>query len=386
MRKKIICLENLPYWSHVKVGSHHYAKLFSEQHDVLWISLPWHLPQLMRYPDNDRYSNWNNGKPVTINHNLRVLVPFTFLPYRNNLFFNSDFILKNYYSFMLPRIKKILRDLNFEDVELLWFSDPRHISILKYVKYNKLAYRCVDDLEHFAEIPKKLAKTEKILIRRCDAVFYTSVELLERYSPLNMNSYYLPNGVDYDFFDESSDPNLLPHWFRKSDKPIAVYVGTVGEWFDAALLSQVAKSLPEVEFAIVGPVRRNVNQLKAQPNVTFYGHVPYESVPTIMKSSNVGIIPFQINKLTEAVCPIKLFEYFACGLPVVAPRTRELRKIASPAQLFSSADEFTSEIKRAVSLREKKSEYMEFARKNSWASRFEIVRKACQSLRFGKQL
>lgn len=385
---KILMGENLVWNCQVKIGSHHYANLFlKNQNRIFWLALPWNIFHfLIKGRKEERIKHWRWSRPIKVKENFYCLSPFTFSPYRNNFIIRHKVFANLALKFSIPNIHEVLKAYGFDKVDILWITDPRIFYLTTKVSYKTLIYRCVDDFTLFKDIPSSVAALENVLVKKSDIVFATSSALLDKLSKIRKDIVYLPNGVDYNFFANSYNADLLLRGFQKRDKSIAIYVGTVGEWFDAALLSQVAKSLPEVEFAIVGPVRRNVNQLKAQPNVTFYGHVPYESVPTIMKSSNVGIIPFQINKLTEAVCPIKLFEYFACGLPVVAPRTRELRKIASPAQLFSSADEFTSEIKRAVSLREKKSEYMEFARKNSWASRFEIVRKACQSLRFGKQL
>jgi len=59
----------------------------------------------------------------------------------------------------------------------------------------------------------------------------------------------------------------------------------------------------------------------------------------------VGLIPFKLNELTVAVNPIKLREYLAAGLPVVAtplPEValyKELVAIADGAEAFAAAIE-----------------------------------------------
>jgi hypothetical protein len=41
------------------------------------------------------------------------------------------------------------------------------------------------------------------------------------------------------------------------------------------------------------------------------------------------MIPFRINEITEAVSPIKLFEYMALGRPIVTTDMAESRKYRS---------------------------------------------------------
>ena len=383
MRKKVICLENMPYQSPIRVGSHHYAEHFSREYDVLWISLPWHIPQLIKNADNARYRHFNGGRPVAINDHLKALVPFTLIPYRRGFGFGSGFIVDHYYTFMMPRINGLLKRYGFKDVELLWFSDPRHLSILRHLRTRKLAYRCVDNLEHFADVPKSLAPKEADLIQRSDAVFFTSRQLLEKNRHLNSNVEYLPNGADYEFFASGHANAELP---RRLDDVLSpqrdqnvVYMGAIAEWFDFEALGELAAAFASHKFIIAGPQRVAIPEtLKCMDNVCFTGPLDYEVLPSLLARCSVGLIPFTLNAITHYVNPIKLFEYLAAGLNVVCSAMESVRTLDAPAYLYAEgriADAFT-QAQATINDKNHLAERQAYAEANSWSARFdEIVRK-----------
>src|SRR5262249_40216614 len=55
-------------------------------------------------------------------------------------------------------------------------------------------------------------------------------------------------------------------------------------------------------------------------HVIFTGMQPYSTLPDYIRSSDVCINPFELNGITEKILPTKLFQYLACGKPVVATR------------------------------------------------------------------
>jgi glycosyltransferase involved in cell wall biosynthesis len=55
-------------------------------------------------------------------------------------------------------------------------------------------------------------------------------------------------------------------------------------------------------------------------HVVFAGMQPYSTLPAFVRSSDVCINPFELNGVTEKILPTKLFQYMACGKPVVATR------------------------------------------------------------------
>src|SRR5262249_39761153 len=78
---------------------------------------------------------------------------------------------------------------------------------------------------------------------------------------------------------------------------------------------------PRAKLVIVGAGedQSRLEQLRAD-NVIFTGMQPYSRLPEFIRSSAVCINPFELNGITEKILPTKLFQYLACGKPVVATR------------------------------------------------------------------
>ncbi len=84
-------------------------------------------------------------------------------------------------------------------------------------------------------------------------------------------------------------------------------------------------------------------------NLHLVGSVPYEQVYTWINSFDICLIPFKINELTAAVCPLKLFEYWALKKPVIATPTYELQRIARDEILFvNNSQELIQSIKKLL--------------------------------------
>lgn len=371
---KLLTLENLPYRAQIRVGSHHYAEMFSGEHKVLWLSLPFHPMQLLMLNNRDRYRAWNFNRPEIINSNLTSLTPLALFPYRNNFLLNSKKYLKNYYSFM-PGIFRNIKRAGFSKSDFFWFTDPRHIAILRHYEPKKIFYRCVDNLEHFQDIPISILDQERELIRNCDAVFFTSRDLIEKFSGLNKRTFYLPNGCDFDFFHsptmEAQMVNKLQPFFDHS-KINVLYTGAIANWFDFEFL-EVASDFKGCHFIIIGPIRTRIPvKLKQMRNVRFLGPIPYKFMPYFAKLSDIAIIPFKVNPMTDSVNPIKLYEYCAAGLPTVVSAFKTVTEMKGPYFVYRRLDEVESCINSAVSAISNQAfvlSLFEFAKQNSWSAR-----------------
>ena len=63
---------------------------------------------------------------------------------------------------------------------------------------------------------------------------------------------------------------------------------------------------------------------------------------------DAALIPFRRNALTTAVNPIKLYEYFSCGLPVVSTRLPEVERYAGLVYLADNPADFAAQLAKAV--------------------------------------
>jgi glycosyltransferase involved in cell wall biosynthesis len=157
---------------------------------------------------------------------------------------------------------------------------------------------------------------------------------------------YLPNGVDDEHFaatrPEPEDAAVAR--LRAEGKPIAGYYGALARWFDYELLEQTARRRPDWNFLLIGPdydgsLRRA--SLLGCPNVRWLGPRPYAHLPAYLAVFDVATIPFRLDPITMATSPLKLYEYFAGGRPVVTTAMPEC--VAHPeVHTVETAEQFAA--------------------------------------------
>ena len=74
--------------------------------------------------------------------------------------------------------------------------------------------------------------------------------------------------------------------------------------------------------------------------------------------------------------PVKMYEYFACGLPVVSSALGEVQRYSDLAYVAESPAEFVSQLERAVAEDDpaKRAARRQVAEQESWRSRCEALR------------
>ncbi|MDW7729090.1 MAG: glycosyltransferase [Bacillota bacterium] len=362
------------------VGSHHYIQLFKEVgYDCLWLGpavSPMHIfkwDELNRY----RFKVWQSG--VQEVEGIKWLVPFTLLFYYNRPLLRSLFAGRRQYRFCLPPLGKTLSEINFNDVDLLWCAGPAAYSLLDLVPHRLSCYRLADRLDKFSGIPPNVVELQQDLIKRVDFVLATSRNLWEWAKSIRQDHvHYLPNGVSDQFFEKG---RLKPDDFPQDKRPVAVYVGTIDTRFDLDTVSEAVLKMEDWHFLLIGKVTDfklmpGLNKLAERDNLTMLGPKPYHQLPAYLQHSSTGLIPFRLNELTEAVNPIKYYEYLASGLPVVAPPMRELTEMQGPLHPYSDADKFSLMIREALDEgKEKRAMLTEFASGHTWRARFKEIEK-----------
>ena len=371
MSKKIIWCGNSYYGSPFKVGCNYYSEILSKQgNKVLFISPPV-SPFHNRKENRVRFEQARKGI-VEVFDNYFVYTPYTILPPVKRLPLWLSCITNNWHRFTIPNLSKVIREVGFEDVDILVIDYFSFLPLVSFIKYEKLIVRVTDNLSGF-NVGGAALKAEKLLIKMADKVVVTSHRLINYAKSFNSNVIYVSNGVDFNKFQGRFKK---PEIFSKINEPVAIYIGAIDVWFDFDLLEYVSNILKNVHFLIVGPVKntsKNFNRLKGKRNVTFLGGIDNSLVPNYLFYASVGIIPFRKDMpLVQTVSPLKLYEYMACGLPVVSSEWEEIRNVDSPAYLCKTEGEFVKNIKRALKDKNKE-KYINFARKNDWKEKLKLL-------------
>jgi len=242
----------------------------------------------------------------------------------------------------------------------------------------KVAYDCMDDWQNWTAEPRinQFNLDEELrLARECDVLLASSAGLCDRHRAAGLDPVLIRNGADFDLF--ASD-ETYPH-VPDVPKPIVGYYGAIANWFDLDLIATVAKRRPQYSFVLIGQVHDiDVSGLKALPNVFLLGEKSYREIPGYLSNFDVALIPFKVNNLTRAVDPVKVYEYFSQGKPVVATDLAELQRAANLMYVASSPDDFARQVDLAVAERDPmlRSQRIDFARANTWAKRVEQIDQA----------
>lgn len=130
------------------------------------------------------------------------------------------------------------------------------------------------------------------------------------------------------------------------------YVGFIRKYRG---LDIVIKSLPiicevlkkPVFFHILGdgdylePLKTLAEAEGVKKSVRFYGWVPNHSVHKYIAKSDIGVIPHLKNAHTDTTIPNKIFDFMACGKPVIVSNAAPMRRIVieeSCGTVFESGD------------------------------------------------
>ncbi len=182
---------------------------------------------------------------------------------------------------------------------------------------------CYDAMDDFPEFYGGFScwlskRIEGRIARGVDAILVSSRALQDKFARGGFDAELLRNG-----FTPPPEPTRKTLGNNDGGQPVFGYVGTIGSWFDWALLDEMARKLPEVRFDLVGPVvTPPAPGLPA--NVHLRGEWASEEVPGALCGFTAGLIPFKVNRLTAAVDPIKYYEYRAAGLPVISTSFGEM--------------------------------------------------------------
>ena len=169
------------------------------------------------------------------------------------------------------------------------------------------------------------------------------------------------------------------------------YVGSLEHWID---LEMVVESLPDLEVSllVVGPglftdygekIKEMANELGVSEKITFTGAVPYEELGTYISAMDIGLNTLKKMDKNEYAVGGKVFNYLACGRPVLSSRTISLVKLLGDNLFYyDDKDGFIRETKRILETPTNEEKYRELAQTFDWevlARKYEEVFRRARS-------
>ena len=214
-----------------------------------------------------------------------------------------------FYNMALYPVTKI------QDIISIYDLDDDHVELIR----NELGRFNNNLLISLAE------KVMKNVIKKTDIVLSVSQFLADKYYP---ESIFLPNGVDPAIITPGCGKELR-NTFKK---PVIGFIGSLEYFINFDLIIEAASRLREYTFVIAGGGREHERILKERDrlqlnNLVITGGMPHEKILEHIDSFDICLNMFKKSQITDAACPIKLFEYMAFKKPVVSTRINEVQRI-----------------------------------------------------------
>ncbi|WP_270619455.1 methyltransferase domain-containing protein [Paenibacillus macerans] len=248
------------------------------------------------------------------------------------------------------------------------------------VKNFEIIYDVMDDWEEFNKVGEASwyqKELEEAFVLNSDRVYAVSETLVRKFQYLRQDIVCVGNGYYPDLLGVGNR-NIASKNNSSDENVIIGYVGHLTDsWFDWDLIEQILqKERFHVEIIGYGVKEEILDRLKRYPNFKYLGKVEPQHLHKYIAKWNIGLIPFKDSKLSNAVDPIKVYEYIYFGLKVVVTGIPHLKTYPN-VYYFDRKDEALSisslieEIHTLEESDELKDEIGAFLENTTWDKRFD---------------
>jgi glycosyltransferase involved in cell wall biosynthesis len=218
---------------------------------------------------------------------------------------NYDFILSIFHPFHLVPKAAVDCGKEIQKPVLIKIDD----AIYEKAKGIKKIQRRIEKMYN----SKTLQNADKVLVMND----FTKKIINEYYSVSSNRISIVTNGTDLEKYYNSKENNKR-----------VIFSGAMYHHRGIDVLlncaSQVIDQINDVEFLLLGDgpemsrLREFVNKNNLSKNIIFKGWVKREEIPEFLATSSIGIGPLRTTDVTKGALPIKVLEYMASSLPILA--------------------------------------------------------------------
>lgn len=319
----IVCVGFADWDTELWTNQHHLMSRLARENRVLFVeSLGLRRPQIAGRDIKRIVRRLRRGlAPPRPADGLHVLSPLV-LP------FHRYRIVRELNRRLLPvLVRRATRRLSLER-PILWAYVPQAEALVDVLDPSLVVYHCVDDIAAQERIDTdSFRAAEAHFATRADLVLASAPVLAERLRKISSNVMDAPNVADTELFAKAlipSPPAPLDPQMAALPAPRIAFTGAiVAMKLDLEMLAELARLRREWSFALVGPIgpgepNADISALTREPNIHLLGPRSYTELPDVLRAADAGLIPYRRNTLTESIFPMKVYEYLAAGLPVVA--------------------------------------------------------------------
>lgn len=377
--RDIVCIGSADWQTELPVNQHHLMGRLASENRVLFVeSLGLRRPQIAGRDLRRIWRRLLTGlRGVREIDGVSVLSPLV-LPFHGH-----ESVRRLNRWLLRTQVTRAARKLGM-DAPILWAYVPQAEALIEPLRPSLVVYHCVDDVAAQKGVDAEgFRAAERRFAARADLVLASAPALAERMRTLSEHVLYAPNVADTDLFATALDGIDPDPAVAALPRPRLVFHGAiVATKLDLDLLAELAARRPDWSIALIGPrgagdPGTDLASLEAAPNIHLLGARRPEGLPAVLAAADVGLIPYGVNDLTRSVFPMKVYEYLAAGLPVIATPLPALAGVED-VEIVTDADAAIAAIERelASDTPERRRARSQRALGHSWQSRIAEIEAA----------
>ncbi len=268
---------------------------------------------------------------------------------------------------------------------IFWIFDPEFCTFPKLI-HGISIYDCVDYHAgfHQGEKAATVRKQEVTLIKKVDYFFVNSHVLYRLHRSVRKPDAIVPQGFRLGKFRFLVKAPIQ----ISQKKPVIGYVGALDYRLDTALLKSLIQNNLRWTFVLWGSsqseekneetkVKQDMYTILHLPNVITGESRDSQNICSIIQQFTIGIIPYRetLPGVTYSY-PMKLFEYFYMGKPVLSTSIEELRRFPTYVKIGKTAKSWEKHITSLLSCSwpiSYQEEQQTLARQNSWKRKIDMI-------------
>ena len=282
-----------------------------------------------------------------------------------------------------------LRNIRRRYGKIIFWCAENWLRPYRWIRHDALVYDCIDPC--FSEEPKRVEifqNRDRLAMADAACVFATADELADFCRRHHRNVLLLNNACEAaDYEKQLLDAAPVPDWWPKTGKPIAAYLGSLDWRFDFPAVEKACRDQPELHFVLAGNIlphlQESVAELAKLANVTAPGRISLSDGRYLLSRCAIGLIPFTVGKMNDAINPVKMYAYALLGKPMAGTAVRELLARPDIVSTPRNGADFSSAVTVALAasrLRETAEKLKSFAAANTWEARAAQAWEAIQRL------
>lgn len=265
------------------------------------------------------------------NFSVRKIKMFDFIKWEKFFFRKGQVFQSLFFLFKQLLLKFDKKDIIYtRDSEIAWL-------------YKKKGFRVYFEA-HFWPASKN--KIYHYFLKNVDGIICNSRGTLKRHRKSGLEKLTVaPNGVDLKEFEiNKSKEELRKELNLPIDKKIAMYVGHLYGWkgVDTVVEAAELSENNNLVFVLIGGTDGDIEKYKKiieekkLNNIKLLGRKKKSKIPKFLKTADVLLLPntsVSVESI-EYTSPIKMFEYMASGVPIIASNLSSIKEMLNDSNSF----------------------------------------------------